>query len=87
MIYPRTPPRPQKAALEEAGFRWPGAGFPMQGNNADNPFKEGADADHLKNLESDWKSRSRSPPLSRLLTPILVPKQRLETRGRNLEAH
>jgi hypothetical protein len=43
--------QPQKATLEEAGFRWPGAGFPMQGNNADNPFKEGADADHLKNLE------------------------------------
>jgi hypothetical protein len=43
--------QPQKATLEEAGFRWPGSGFPMQGNTADNPFKEGADADHLKNLE------------------------------------
>ena len=43
--------QPQKATLEEAGFRWPGSGMPTRGNTADNPFKEGADAVHLKNLD------------------------------------
>jgi len=43
--------QPQRPTLEAAGFRWPGTGFPTQGNTADNPFKEGADAQHLKDLE------------------------------------
>jgi hypothetical protein len=43
--------QPQKSTLEAAGFRWPGSGFPTQSSTPDNPFKEGADAQHLKDLE------------------------------------
>jgi hypothetical protein len=43
--------QPQKATLEEAGFLWPGGGFQLPMNTADNPFKEGTHADHLKNLD------------------------------------
>jgi len=41
----------QRSTLEAAGYRWPGSGSPTQGSTADNPFKEGADAEHLKNLD------------------------------------
>jgi hypothetical protein len=43
--------QPHKAVLEQAGFLWPGSGPPARGGNVDSPFKEGAGADHVKNLE------------------------------------
>jgi hypothetical protein len=43
--------QPHKTVLEQAGFLWPGSGPPTRGGNVDNPFKEGAGADHVKNLE------------------------------------
>jgi hypothetical protein len=44
----------QKATLEAAGYRWPGEGGGFGGFGAPqppNPFKEGKDAEHLKDLD------------------------------------
>jgi hypothetical protein len=45
----------QKATLEAAGYRWPGEGGGFGGFGTPqppNPFKEGKDAEHLKDLDA-----------------------------------